>query len=116
MEAARRADIAYIAGRLISERNSNNIYDYGRQGHTAITGTVSENRVQVYDHSRGAHITGSERQFYDHGRNCHVTLRRNGNRFSGYDYGTMSHFSGHVSGRIVWVYDYGESGYSSHSI
>jgi hypothetical protein len=115
MKKEQTADLAYIAGSLASERKSNRVYDPD-QGYVSITGTVEPGRVRVFDHARGAHITGTDKSFYDHSEGSHVSLRVSGKKFQGYDYASGNHFTGHVSGRTVWVYDYETGEYTHYSI
>jgi len=104
---ARRC-VAYIVGKLISKSNGGSIYDYSSSGYIHFSGMVGQH-VAIYDHTAGAHISGSTHQFYHHGLRAHISLSINGKNFSGYDYGSTSHFSGTVRQRNVSLYDYAES-------
>jgi hypothetical protein len=111
MQSEPRRAVAYIAARLIGKRNGSAIYDYtSGGGYTHFSGSVGGN-VSLFDHSAGAHISGSAQQFYHHGTSAHITLSINGKNFSGYDYGSSSHFSGSVNQSNVTLFDHGESKY-----
>lgn len=115
-----RAVMAFIAGRLISGRNSSSVYDYGASAYRNIGGEVSPERVRVYDYVRSCHIggdfDGSKFQLYDYGDSAHINLEIDGDQFKGYDFGTSSHFSGKVNGNSVSLYDYGSSSYFNYSV
>ena len=116
MNTGLRAGIAYIAGRLISGRQSNHVYDYSRGKHIAMSGSVETGQINLYDHGRGAHITGSGTQLFDQSEGCHVSLQLNGNQFSGFDYGAGRHFNGNVNGSNISLYDYKERKHFQYAI
>jgi hypothetical protein len=117
MEDSARAAIAYIAGRLVTGRQTSHVYDYGRGSHASLGGSVTNDRVQVYDYDRSCHISGRPATLYDYGRSCHVQLKVAATgRFSGYDYGSSSHFNGRVSGRSISVYDYEMSSHFNYQL
>jgi hypothetical protein len=54
MKANGRAAVAYIAGRLITGKIANSVFDYGQSKYISIAGTVSTARVQVFDYEQGS--------------------------------------------------------------
>ena len=115
-----RACVAYVAGVLIGGKNSASVYDYLQSKHISISGTVTENNVNIYDHDRGCNFGGSgnvgQFSLYDYGGNHHVQLKISGKHFDGYDYGASCNFSGNVNGNSISLYDYGESKNFNYSI
>lgn len=116
MDRSTRACVAYVAGRLISGRQSSHVYDHSQSRHVSIGGSVSGSRVSVYDYDRGCHFGGSVGSLYDYGPGAHISLSVDGNRFRGYDYGDGCHYSGTVNGSSISIYDYGESRHFSYSL
>ena len=102
-----RVNIAYIAARRIRGGGGSSAFDYARGVHKTISGSVTKNSVAIFDHERGAHISGSCSSLYDYSLGGHVSLNVRGNHFSGFDYRSGHHFSGNVSGNSVTVFDYG---------
>jgi hypothetical protein len=120
MNANTRANVAYVAARAITHKNTSSVYAHGT-GHINISGTVQESRVSVYNHRISAHFTGSgsggRYSLYDSGRSAHVTLNIKGSRFDGYDFGTSDHFSGTVQPTgSVSLYDFGTGSFYNFSI
>jgi hypothetical protein len=108
-----RAAVAYIAGRLITNRQSYSLYDHSRCVHTAIGGIVEPERIAAFDHERGAHLSGSKvgdsLSLYDYADGVHLSLRIEGAKFSGYNYSTSTHFSGSVKDNVISLLDYTDS-------
>lgn len=111
-----RACIALIAVGLISGKKSSSVYDYSQSKHISISGNVDGNNVNIYDHDRSCHVTGTPGNLYDHGNSAHIQLKINGNQISGYDYDSSSHFSGSVNGNSVTVYDHETSSHHNYTV
>ena len=109
MNASLRACIASLAARLSESGVNSAVYDFTQGKHIHISGSASSSLVNLYDHDRGAHLTGTPSSLYDHGNGAHISLAVQGGRFTGYDHGSGYHYSGTVSGRSVTIYDH-ESG------
>ena len=54
-----RAGIAFIAGCLISKKQSSSVYDYSQSKHISISGDVQLGNVNIYDYDQGCHISGN---------------------------------------------------------
>jgi hypothetical protein len=110
-----------VAGRLVSGKNTNSVYDYGAGKHWTVTGTVSGSSINVYDFDRRCHISGSggakQWNLYDFGRAAHISLKIESNgRFSGYDYATGTFYNGSVTGQSVTLYDSGTAKYYNFTV
>jgi hypothetical protein len=101
-----RACIANLVGRFANQRVNSAVYDHAHGKHIHVSGNASSSSVNLYDHDRGAHISGSPSNLYDHGLGAHVSLALGGTQFKGYDHGSGSHYSGTINGASVTVYDY----------
>lgn len=112
MKQSVRACVAYIAGRLISKRETTTIYDASQSKYLVIGGSTSARRIDVHDYARDCQMTGTgsraSYRLYDHGEAQHLSLIINGQKFDGYDYGSICHFTGKVDGSNISLYDYGE--------
>lgn len=108
-----RTCIAYVAGRLISGRNSSYIYDNSQAKLNCIEGQVSADNVKVFDQDRGCYLSGlgdgKAFELYDFGGMHYVELVLDGNSFEGYDHGTPSLFTGRIKGDEITIFDDGAS-------
>lgn len=109
MDDGTRADIAYIAGRLISRRQASSVFDYTKAKYVIISGTVNDNNISIFDHNRSCHIAGNVSSLFDYGRGAHLSLTINGQNFSGFDYSGGGHFAGTVNGTSITIFDYANS-------
>ena len=115
MKPNTRACIAYITASLHGA-NGSSVYDYSQSKHINISGDVGDQNVNVYDHDRGCHVSGSPDNLYDYGNSAHIQLNVDGSQFSGYDYHTSSHYSGDVNGSSVSIYDHETSTHYNYSV
>src|SRR5690554_213362 len=107
-----KACVAYIAGCAVSGGSSSSVYDYSQGKHISISGTVSADNAQIYDHDRGCHVQGSLGNLYDYGVDAHIKLSISGNQFTSYDYASGTHFSGTVNGSNISMHAGGHGNYS----
>jgi hypothetical protein len=110
-----RACIAFIAAGLSGTKGSS-VYDYSQSKHINISGSVNPNNINIYDHDRSCHLSGSPNSLYDYGNSAHIQLNLKGSQFTGYDYHTGNHFSGNINGRSVSIYDYQTSSHYNYSV
>jgi hypothetical protein len=108
-----RRGVAYIVGRLASERRATAVYDTEIGRHFLFSGEVAPGRISVYDYMAAAHIVGTPGSLYHHGNSAHLNLSLRGRSFSGYDFHSGDHFSGTVNGSNVSIYD---SGFGKHFV
>jgi hypothetical protein len=116
MTAATRRAVAYIAGRLVTGRNSNGIYDFDAGNHFNFSGTVEPGRVHIFDYTSSCHIGGSPGLLYHHGTGGHLNLKLRQGRINGYDFHSGAHFSGTVSGSKVSIHDFETGNFYNYSV
>ncbi|CAN5784335.1 hypothetical protein BH18ACI4_BH18ACI4_19640 [soil metagenome] len=120
LKSSTRADIAYIAARIISASSSTSIYDYSRNKYVQFSGPVSTKHVNVFDYDESCYVTGngngSKLSLFHYGNSNFIDLKIHGTNFEGYDFGTASFFNGSVRGRSVSLFDYESSQYYSYII
>ncbi len=114
MTPGTRACVAYIAAGL-NGSNSSSVFDYTESKYINISGAVNSSNVNIYDHDRGCHVTGSPSNLFDYGVSSHIQLNMNGTQFSGYDYHSGNHFSGNVNNKAVSIFDYETSSYYNYN-
>lgn len=60
-----RTCIVYVAGRLITGRDASSIYDDSRAKNISIAGTVTPEKIDVFDRDRGCYLSGLGEDVYD---------------------------------------------------
>lgn len=104
-----RAAVAYVAGRLVSGKESSSVFGFADKEYTALGGVLSPASVNVFDYTHGCHFSGGGdgRTFVllHSGVNNHVSLSVQGDRFSGYDHDSGRPFSGMVRRYLIRIYD-----------
>jgi len=115
-----RAWIAFVVGRAVESAAIAGVYDHTARHHRTITGSLNRGTVNVFDHERSAHFTGtgSDTQFslYDHERRAHISLTISGTTFNGFDNGGARTFSGRVNGHVVSILDHADATWSLFSV
>jgi hypothetical protein len=110
MNPVKRRAAAYIAGRLISGKQSGTLYDYADSARYRIYGDVSPDFIQVYDDDRSGYVRGgltpSGLALFDHPTRQNFRLTISGEAFYGYDDESSSYFSGSVSKSSITFFDY----------
>lgn len=111
MKSDQRACIAGIALALTMDKQVNSIYSFELSKYIMISGTITNQNVQIYDYSRSCHISGNSDyngnfNLFDYGEHKHITLSVKSNKFDGYDYGSNYHFSGTINNNSVSFYDF----------
>jgi hypothetical protein len=111
MNSNQRACIAGIANAIVNNKKINSVYSYELSTHISISGTVSASNINIFDHSRSCHISGSgngegKYSLFDYGLSKHITLNIKNEKFDGFDYMSNKHFSGTVCKNSVNLYDY----------
>lgn len=109
---------------MLSNRTASFLYDYQSGVHYSFGGTITNNRVNVFDYSTSNYVTGNgssgKFNLYVFAGGQHISLSVNNNgagRFKGYDYGHGVHFNGKVDKQgNVSFYDYGSGQYYNFKI
>ena len=104
MHECTRACIAYIAGTLVNNASSGEIYDYSQEKYVKFSGSVKRNHVCILDHERGTYITGAISNLYDFYRGSSVSLSVKGNKIHGHDYGDRHEYGGIIDGNRVNIH------------
>ena len=121
MNIQKRRAIAYITGRIISKIESATVYDYTTLTSHSMSGEISDNSINVYDHDRlntltGTSTDGTNYSIVDYATNNHIKLEINNLHFSGYDQETSTNFKGSVVGKLVAFHDFEDSNDHNYSL
>lgn len=101
-----RACLASVAARLNGMHVDGAVFDHTQGKRVRLSGSVGPDAVNVYDHDRSAHVTGSAPNLYDHGTRRPVSLVMNGAIFTGFDHFSGLHYSGRIHGSAVTIFDH----------
>jgi hypothetical protein len=115
-----RANVAYIAARLVLGDEASAVFDYSRGELLEIDGIVNAHCIETHErngaccvHGRGEN--GTFCLFYSDERRP-IDLAIDGREFEGFDHATTCHFAGEVSGHSVRFFDYGDGAHFSYSV
>jgi hypothetical protein len=115
MNTNTRSCVAYIAAGLSGLSKVTSLYDHAETRPMNVSGTVTAEKIDVYDFDRSCHVSGSLENLYDYGNSAHIQIAVNGDKFSGYDYANEFHFTGTVEGGLVSLFDYETKMYYRYS-
>jgi hypothetical protein len=115
-----RACVAYVAGRLITRRETLSVYD-APQGRTIyLTGAVGPAAVRVFDFDQHCFFEGIGAQgrfrLFHHGERHYVSLVVEGSRFSGFDHGSTCYFRGNLQPTGITLWDQQANGFFNYSV
>jgi|LakMenEpi03Aug12_release.lakeMendotaPanAssembly.Ray.scaffolds.fasta_scaffold1156437_1 hypothetical protein len=120
MKPHTRRAIAFIAGSIITGKNSSSVYDYSESKHFMFSGEATLEHVNIYDYGEKCHVSGSGSSssfsLFHYGNSKHIQLSIQGTSFNGFDYETNKHFNGTVSGGSISLYDYEEGKHFNFSL
>jgi len=109
----KRRIIAYIAGKLISGKVIDKLFDQSNSSYTEIAGEVSLTKINVYDTEKNELITGSGDakgiSLYDFATAKFIDLKIDQEEFDGFDYESKKIFYGNVKENTVSVFDFQDS-------
>jgi hypothetical protein len=115
-----RAAVAYVAGRLVSGKESSSVYSFADKDYTSLGGPVTPQSVNLFDYTHGCNISGGSggRTFilFHTGVANYISLTVEGDSFTGHDSDSGSSFSGRVRRFRVGIYDSGANAYFWYSI
>ena len=112
MDAANRAVVAYISGRLITGTAGWWIQDHDRGHRVHFEGSFEPGSLKVYSHELHGHVSGGGAEgkyaLFLHGAGGAVDLLVNieERTFSGWEHLSGFHFLGHVEDLTLHLFDY----------
>lgn len=120
MKANQRACIASIVIALSTNKEISSVYSFELSKYIMLSGTATNQDVQLYDYSRSCYLTGNgdshgNFDLFDYGESNFITLNVKLNQFDGYDFGSKYHFSGTISNNSVSLYDFETRKFYSYS-
>jgi len=109
----KRRIVAYIAGKLISGKEINKLFDRSNSSYAEIVGEVTITKINVYDSERNELITGSGDakgiSLYDFTTAKFIDLKIDKEKFDGFDYESKKIFYGELKDNTVSVFDFEDS-------
>jgi hypothetical protein len=115
-----RAVIAYIAGRLITDKDAKSVYDYTEEVTSNFSGTVTSEEINILDEAEGCSITGkrdgSKFSLLHHGDGSTFDLEIKGVNYEGFDVADGNHFNGNVKKETVSLYTYSDGYYYTYQL
>lgn len=115
MNNHKRWAIVYTIAKQISNKNIASVYSYADSKHFMFSGSVDNNRVNIFDYQRSCYLNWTMPSLFDFWSSNHVKLEINWNKFSGFDYETSSHFSWNINNNSISFYDYEFSEHFNYS-
>lgn len=113
MNLFKRRIIAYVAGKLISGKEIDQLFDQSNSSYIVIAGEVTLTKINVYDMERNELITGSGDakgiSLYDFATAKFIDLKINKEEFDGFDYESKKVFYGNVKENTISVFDFQDS-------
>lgn len=116
MDPKKRRMMAYIAGRLILNKEANAVYDHATKAWVNAAGTCKRDKIEVFDYERKCYWVGvikdGRMSIYDNGSKKFVDLKlKGGKKFEGYDYETGKHFGGEADAKAIALFDFADKKY-----
>jgi hypothetical protein len=109
MKYDKRRFIAFLAGKLMGNRNALSVFDHAVSEQTGFTGTVSTSGIFMLDLEKKCRIVGqgtSDHLVLSYGdERINMALSEKDKTFTGYDVASAMQFYGIVSGREVTLFD-----------
>jgi hypothetical protein len=113
MNLFKRRIIAFVAGKLISGKQINKLFDRSNSKYAEILGEVTPTQINVYETERNELITGSGDakgiSLYDFTTAKFIDLKINEEKFDGFDYESKKVFYGEVKDNTVSLFDFQDS-------
>jgi hypothetical protein len=113
MEMHKRRIVAYVIGRIISQKESHTIFDYDSSSYSNIEGDVKTSKIDVFDSEQKRLLSGDMSEdnlsLFDYLSGKFVEIKINGREFDGYDYEYSQLFNGEVSEDKISIFDFHES-------
>jgi len=112
VDAATRALVAFIAGRLITGVETWAVTDHDRKRKVFLDGSFEGGEIKIYSHERHNYISGvgEDGRYvlfqHDGAGGCTLTIDLDQAAFTGHQQQSGFHFFGNVCNRTVRLYDY----------
>lgn len=120
MDTVVRACVAYIAGRLISGWQTEKIFDFSNGKQHIFGGSVTPQRVHVYDYDRhcyfGGDFNGTIYPLWHHKDRHYIDLQISGESFSGFDHAKGKVFQGKFTAGKIQLCDYQTNSFFHYSM
>jgi hypothetical protein len=116
MDPKKRRMVAYIAGRLILNKESTAVYDHATKKWFNAAGACKRDKIEVFDYERQCYMVGviqnGRMSIFDNGSQKFVELKlKGGKKFEGFDYESGKHFGGEADPKAVALYDFQDKKY-----
>jgi hypothetical protein len=117
-----RRAVAYIAGRLATDKYSSSLHDHSVSKDFTFEGSISPTSVSIFDYQKKCKITGpgdaGSYTLLHHGNYKEVILKFEmaTNEFSGYDDDSKTNYTGKVEGNSISIYDQEHSQLFTYSL
>ena len=113
MDLNKRRIVAFIAGKLISGKEINKLFDQSNSRYAEILGDVTITKINVYEVERNELITGSGDakgiSLYDFTTAKFIDLKIDKEQFDGFDYESKKIFYGEVKDNTISLFDFQDS-------
>ncbi|RPI72704.1 MAG: hypothetical protein EHM47_07660 [Ignavibacteriales bacterium] len=113
MNLHKRRIVAYIIGKLYTEKEISKVFDKTTSSYNSITGEVTVSRINVYDTEKNELLTGSGDEkgisLYDFTTAKFIDLKISGEYFDGFDYESQKVFYGDIKENTVSFFDFQDS-------
>lgn len=120
METTCRAYVAYLSGRLVTERDTSAVYDRDRELWVDMEEEQARRPARPYCGDGGCDtprdVAGTNYCIVDRNADRHICLALYGRLFEGFDHATGSHFNGFVDDDQVTLYDFGASDFFGYRL
>ncbi len=121
MKDLSRRSIAFIAGKIIFNKNITSVYDYISGKYYNFGGIITNSNFSIYDYDNKCYISISKNgtnsySIFHYGNSKYMTFEYNKNDFKGFDYDSSRYFSGKVNMNSIAIYDYETSKYYNYSV
>ena len=113
MNLFKRRIVAFVAGKLISGREVNKLFDQSNSKYAEICGDITLSKIYLYENERNEPMLGSGDakgiSLYDFTTAKFIDLKIDKEKFDGFDYESRKIFYGEVKDNTVSLFDFQDS-------